>query len=303
MIKKPMLAATIESHEDLDRISYPVYVSPKLDGVRCITDENGTPFTRMGEPFASSDLNRRFQLRPEWKNLDGELGIGDPTDKKFFTKTSGSVRREDDTLNETVTFYVFDRVGEGNFDARWWKNKVKEQTDGNLRLVWVDQILCQNKAEVLKWEEMYVRLGYEGIMVRGNLTSAEYKHGRASLISQQLMKLKRFADAEGIIIGFEEGNTNNNVAEKNAFGRTKRGSAKAGKEPNGRVGVLIVKSEAFEEPVRIGTGIGLTHELRKDMWEQQEAYLGRTVTFCYQAGSDYTKARFPSFKSFRDDGI
>lgn len=301
-INKPLLAATIESPDDLDKLDYPVYVSPKLDGIRCITDENGVPFTRKGEPFANKMLNQLFASKKGWENLDGELGLGEPTAKDFFTKTSGAVRREDDPLPSIITFYVFDRVKpDMDFLSRWWANKVPENADHGLHLKWVPQIKCWDKGAVLGWEDTFVKQGYEGIMIRNH--RKPYKHGRASMKSQELMKYKRFADDEGIIIDFEEAQTNNNEAVKDAFGHTKRSSAKAGKVGANRVGVIIVASDKFANPVRIGTGIGLTHELREQMWREPEAFKGRVVTFAYQAGSDYLNARFPSFKGFRDDGI
>ena len=304
MILKPMLAATIESPEDLDSIEYPVYVSPKLDGVRCLTFNGPEPYSRKGEPFQNKMLETIFAQAMVPGYLDGELGVGSPTDKKFFTITSGACRRDGYIPVGGFTYYVFDRISELSFATRISVIDLPKDTP-DIRFVKVPQELCTCKAQVLAWEQKWVLEGYEGIMIRGRVrdVAVGYKHGRSSLNSQELMKYKRFADAEGTIIGFEEGKTNTNEAKKDALGHTKRSSAKAGKVANGRVGTLIVRSLDFAEDVRIGTGIGLTQELRTHMWENQHEYIGKTVTFCFQAGSDYIKARFPSFKGFRDDGI
>lgn len=302
-IQKPMLAATIETPEALNEIEYPVYASPKLDGVRCLTDASSTPWSRMGELFENSYVVELFQ-RHNLDSLDGELGIGSPTSKQFFTQTSAWLRRSrDENLPVPLTYYVFDRVVPGSFQERFVENPATYLVETPEFVVKkLQQVLCENAEEVLALEQKWYDEGYEGIMLRGAVYTAEYKFGRASMRSQQLMKYKRFADTEGVIEGFVEGNTNNNEAEKNAFGRTKRGSSKAGKVPNGRVGAILVRSSAFKELVRIGTGIGLTIDLRTDMWKNPDKYIGRTVTFTYQPGSDYVKARFPSFKGFRDDG-
>lgn len=303
-ILKPMLAATIETPEDLDTIDYPVFASPKLDGVRCLTDSYSDPWSRKGESFENSYIKELFQ-RHELVDLDGELGIGNPTDKEFFTRTSAWLRRMDDRqLLEPIVYYVFDRISYEDYQARFMEVAVDyEVSTPEFVVKKLEQVLCRNKAEVLVLEEKWFDQGYEGIMLRGAIYTAPYKHGRASMRSQQLMKYKRFADTEGTLIGFEEGKTNNNEATKDALGHTKRSSAKAGKTPNGRVGTLLVSSPAFQETVRIGTGIGLTHEVREDMLNNPGKYIGRTITFTYQPGSDYVKARFPSFKGFRDDGI
>lgn len=299
-----MLAASIESAEDLAKLEFPVLVSPKLDGFRCLTDANGTPYTRKGLPFENSKVDEIFKEAGVFSHLDGELGVGDPTDPKFFTKSSSACRRDGFEPEEGFTYYIFDLV-----DAVMPYNKRLKfiATDPikptkRLKCVIVPQHLCYGVEEVAKWEKHYQALGYEGVMVRGALDVKPYKHGRASVKSQELFKWKRFADTEGTIIDLIEGTVNNNEAKKDALGHTKRSSAKAGKVPSGRIGTLVVQSNQFEKPVRIGTGIGLDDELRKAMYKNPEKYIGRIVTFTYQEGSDYENARFPSFKGFRDDG-
>ncbi len=301
-IKKPMLAATVESPQDLESLHYPVLVSPKLDGVRCVTDEFGVPHSRKGDPFQNPILKSLFEDAGVPAYLDGELGVGSPTAKEFFTVSSGAVRRENYVPALGFTFYIFDVVRPFDFVSRMAELILPKDTD-NLKFELVPQEVCNCAEDILKWEEQWVEEGYEGIMIRSRITTAPYKHGRASMKSQQLMKYKRFSDTEGVLIGFEEGSTNNNEATKDALGHTKRGSSKAGKVLNGRAGTLLVRSPAFEEVVRIGTGIGLTQALREEMLREPEKYIGRTVTFAFQAGTDYVKARFPSFKGFRDDGI
>ena len=316
MNRKPLLAATIESPDAMNLIRFPVYVSPKIDGVRGLTDDKGVPYTRKGEPFLNPDFNDAM-AQSKLKHYDFEIGIGRPNhNKQFFTQTSGWLRSESYGVpipaDHQVTLYVFDRVvPDMSFDERWQKNKqpaegvYKYKTKGGIIPIviqWVPQVLVHTVEELQEWEERFYDAGWEGIMIRGAL-SKPYKNGRATLNSQELMKYKRFKEDEGVIIGFEEQETNTNEKTLDAFGRSKRSSSKAGKVPNGLAGKLIVSTPRFTKPVKIGTGIGLTKELRKHMWENQDQYIGRTITFWHQMGSDYEKARFPSFKGFRDDGI
>lgn len=301
-----MLAATIESPEEMATIKFPAYVSPKYDGVRGLTDTVGIPYTRKGEDFNNENF-RKLMSKLKLSNLDFEIGIGSPTDKKFFARTSGWLNSDADPIpeGELITLYVFDRIDNSmTFDQRWQKNKVEAKTYyGQIRIVWVPQHLVNSVEEIMKLEEQYVTAGYEGVMIRGALSTAKYKHGRASMKSQELMKYKRFKEDEGVIIGFEEQQTNTNVATKDGLGHTKRSSAKAGKVPNGHMGKMIVQTPAFTKPIKIGTGRGLTKALRKEIWENQEKFLGRTVTFWHQMGSSYEKPRFASFKGFRDNDI
>lgn len=300
-----MLAATIESPEDMQDIRFPVYVSPKYDGVRGITNSQGVPYTRKGEDF-NNVVFRDLVATLKLTDADFEIGIGKPTDKKFFARTAGWLNSDADPVPDgsTITLYVFDRViANMTFDERWQKNKVKAGTWGKISIVWVPQHLVNSVEEILNLEEQYTLQGYEGIMIRGALASGKYKNGRATMRSQELMKYKRFKEDEGVIVGFEEQRTNTNVATKNGLGHTKRSSAKAGKVPNGHMGKMIVSTPAFTKPIKIGTGRGLTKALRKEIWENQEKFLGRTVTFWHQMGSSYEKPRFASFKGFRDNGI
>lgn len=70
------------------------------------------------------------------------------------------------------------------------------------------QVLLHNLAEVERYEDKMLALGFEGIMLRQPF--APYKHGRATLREGFLMKLKRFTDAEFKVIGFVERQHNGN---------------------------------------------------------------------------------------------
>lgn len=323
-VRKPLLAATIESPEDLKLVKFPVYVSPKIDGFRGMTNSLGEPHTRKGEPFKNPDFNAAMKVFKQ-PNLDFEIGIGPAVkNKKFFTLTSGWLRSEDEGVpvpdypnkvhdQTPVTLYIFDKIIPGmTFDERWQKNRTPSEGFYNLKISsgyltievkWVPQILIHTIEEFWEWEQKFYDAGWEGIMIRGSLARGQYKHGRSTMNSQELMKYKRFKDEEATITGFEEQETNTNEKKVDALGHSKRSSAKAGKVPNGHAGKLIVSCPSFKEPVKIGTGLGLTKALRKHMWENQDQYIGRTITFWHQPGSDYVKARFPSFKGFRDDGL
>lgn len=294
-----MLAATIESQEDMELIRYPAIVSPKYDGVRGLSEDDGLPYSRKGEDFANVQFYGAIKDYKRFlANKDFEIVVGLATAKNVFTKTNGFLASDDAPLPEPLTFYIFDELTRTESFKPMTLPEIQNQ---KVNLVRVPQHIVNNSEELLEIEEFYVKLGYEGVMVRG-ANSGKYKNGRASMKSQELMKFKRFEDAEGEIIGFEEQMTNNNVATKDAFGRTKRSSSKANKTPNGHMGKMLVKTDRFSEIVKIGTGKGLTKALRKAIWENQSEYVGRTITFEFQGGSDYVKPRFASFKGFRDEG-
>src|SRR5690606_1337482 len=71
---KPMLAKDYYQYED--KIEYPVYIQPKLDGIRCIATINGL-FTRNGKPIVACphifNSVKEFIEEYELEALDGEL--------------------------------------------------------------------------------------------------------------------------------------------------------------------------------------------------------------------------------------
>lgn len=304
-----MLAATLKDAAEAGKLMFPAYVSSKIDGVRCVTDRAGEAVSRNGMAFANRFVAEEFR-KANIPLLDGELGLGSPLDPAFFNRTSGFLRREDDDFTQGVLdYYVFDMIGEGGYEERFI-NKLPEleakfaevNSTSRINFFVHDQRKVLDEESLQGWEEVYHQRGWEGIMGRHNIL-APYKYGRASIKSQELVKCKRFVDDEAVITGFVEAMENNNVPEKDAWGRTKRSSHQENKTGLGMAGVILCSCSNFDGEVRIGTGIGLTHELKREMWNNQAAYIGRTITFQYQAGADYAKTRFGSYKGFRDDGI
>jgi ATP-dependent DNA ligase len=127
--------------------------------------------------------------------------------------------------------------------------------------------------------------------------AAPYSHGRQRWA---LRKYKPEDDGEAVIVGFEEGKSNQNEIELNVFGYTKRPGGKGGHVPNGTLGRMLVQCPKFGL-LHIGSGKGLTLALRQQIWDNQEQHLGRTITYVYQAQGMLDKPRFPRFKGFRDD--
>jgi len=92
---EPMLAAKWEDYKD--KIQYPIYSQPKLDGIRCIVTKDGM-FSRNGKPILSAphikeSLQSIFDETPTLI-LDGELN----QQKRIWLK----VKR---ILNITFTIY------------------------------------------------------------------------------------------------------------------------------------------------------------------------------------------------------
>ena len=155
--------------------------------------------------------------------------------------------------------------------------------------------------ELDAYEAQQLADGFEGVMLRDPV--GPYKCGRATENQGWLLKLKRFVDSEARIIDFEEQMHNDNEAETNELGLTKRSSAQDGKVPAGTLGKFVVEEVGkapWTEPFRVGTGEGLTQELRLKIWKNRSLFKGRIIKYKYQPHGVKDAPRIPIFLGFRD---
>lgn len=299
MITKPMLSGSLE---DASKLKFPVLASPKLDGIRCLMI-NGKCLSRTFKNIPNHFIRNWMEANVP-TGMDGELISRNPDGSiRTFNEIQGDVMREENEPN--FEFQAFDYVSTSltePFEKRFEK-LIKLISAGTLsRVALVEHVLINNIEELDAYEAKCLAEGHEGIMVRS--TSGPYKCGRSTEREGTLLKVKRFFDSEAIIIGFEEQLENTNEAEKDAFGRTKRSSAKDGMVGKGTLGKFLVQ-EIGDTPWKdrtfaIGTGEGLTQELRQSIWDDQDSYLGRIVTYKFQAHGVKELPRLPIWKGFRD---
>lgn len=143
-------------------------------------------------------------------------------------------------------------------------------------------------------EEHYLGLGYEGVMLRN--PQSLYKHGRATEKSQDLLKVKRFVDAEAEIIGYEELLHNNNEPTTNELGYTERSSNKENLVGANTLGALICKTT---EGIVFKIGTGYDAALRQKLWNERESLIGKLVKYKYFAVGVKEAPRFPVFIGIR----
>lgn len=150
-----------------------------------------------------------------------------------------------------------------------------------------------SKAGLLEMEQFWLNEGYEGVM--GRSMDGTYKYGRSTMKEGILWKLKRFADHEYEVVGFEERMHNANEATINELGYTERSSHKAGMVPMGTLGALILKHSAGD--FRCGTGF--TDEQRAHIWANRDALMGRMAKIKHFEIGVKDLPRFPVFLDFR----
>lgn len=260
---KPMLAATIK---DTAVLQFPLLASYKYDGVRAIVVD-GVVLSRSGKPIPNAHVQ---QLFASCEFLDGELIAGDPTAKDAFRTTTSAVMSRDGEPD--VQFYAFDHI---EHPLRPFLDRV-QLIHKAPNVVPVAQTFIASAHDLLDFEDVALEAGYEGVMLRA--PSAKYKNGRSTLREQGLIKLKRFADAEAVVVGVEE------LVREKVTG------------PTGLLGALICEAE---DGTIFQIGTGFTLEERESFWRND--MIGATVKYKHFDVGDYGLPRHPVFLGVRSE--
>ena len=274
---KPMLAHKFnDSRVDW---SLPVYIQPKLDGVRCLFTKDGA-YSRAGNKFMNvahieRALKQFFDQAHEDVVLDGELYNHEL--KNDFEKIISLVRKqkptEDDRLEaeKLVQFHCYDYFDGLQYDS--YKTRMNNLVTSDIysncvKYVPAKLVDSYNYARIL--HEEYLAAGYEGSIIR---LDGLYKHGR----SYDLMKFKDFSDTEATITGYEEG-------------KGKR---------QGTLGKFLMTDD---EGIEFGCppGKGYTYNDLSKMLLNIHDYIGQRATFTYFQRTQAGSYRHPLFKTLRN---
>lgn len=291
LITKPMLADTPNEHIEM---IFPLLASPKLDGIRCLVTR-GRIVSRKFLDIPNQHIQKVMKAANLPEELDGEIIIPDAS----FNEIQSAVMRE--SGEPDFRYYVFDYVTTSLTEAYAERMKKLEALSLPDFCVKVLPKLINNKDELTAYEEECLAAGYEGIMTR--IPHGKYKTGRSTAREQLLLKVKRFQDAEAEIIGFEELMSNQNEAEKDELGHTKRSKALSGLVATGMLGAFIVR-ELGNTPwkgktFKVGVLDGFTPADRKEIWENQSKYLGKILTYVFQPHGVKDLPRIPVGKGIR----
>lgn len=291
------------SNAILEKVVFPIYISKKIDGIRChVFPQSGAKSCTL-KPLANMYIRAEIEkMAQEFfpdDILDGEVLSGDT-----FQDCQSNVMSRDGT--PSFTYHIFDvlRAGTNVFTFKeryeYLHSKIEEVRKKYPFVSLVEVQLIQDLESLEAIYMSFISAGEEGAMLRA--PRALYKFGRSTVKEGYLLKLKPNASSEAVITGFTEGTKNLNNATVDALGRLHRSTHKENKVANGTLGTLKVRDKynsAWE--FEIGTGKGLTHMLRQAIWNNQEHYLGKTITYCYQEIGTKDKPRIPRFCGFRSE--
>ncbi len=306
---KPLLAVNyIES-----KLVFPLGAQPKIDGVRGLTTEGG--LTGRSLKKHKNKYTTAFYSKPEYAFFDGELAAELETSPDLCRITSQVLRT---IQGEPFTlWHLFDclhrNVVQGPYIQRYQylEQLVKhEQTHGRMQHARVVPMhVCNNLKTLLYWDTTWLEMGYEGTIIRG--LQALHKEGRSTPTQGQLLRIKRFIDAEAIVVSLEEGTRNDNEAQTNELGRTFRTSHQENKVANGVVGNMQCRMLADveydgetilrkDQIVTVSPG-AMDHDKRRHYWDNPGEIVGHVIKFKFFPKGIKDKPRFPTYQCHRDD--
>ena len=278
MRKKPMLAYPVSDKPiDYDK---PVFIQPKLDGVRCLIQYDAgevTAYSRTGKEWKNIEhiklnLLSFFDKHPN-AILDGELYNHDFKDD--FESIISMVRKtkptEEDRLKsvDNVQFYCYDTIMEHmpyHDRAKFLISNLRDSYCVKFLPAW--SVDSDERAKLYHQENLGA--GYEGSILR---TNDIYKCGR----SWSLRKFKDFSDAEATIIGYVDG-------------KGKR---------TGTLGKFLMRDD---DGIEFGCppGKGYNYKDMKDMLDNIHDDIGQRATFTVCERTKANSYRHPLFKCIRN---
>lgn len=269
---EPMLAKNFEDYSD--KISFPVYSQPKLDGIRCVVTKDGM-YSRNGKPIVScphvqKELTSFFNNFPA-AILDGELYCDKLNND--FNKICSLVKKTKPTQEDieesanVIQYWIYDTLLNTRFVERFkWVMSYIHETNV-VRIV--PTVTCNDISKLDLMYGAYVYDGYEGQMVR---LDAPYENKR----SKTLLKRKEFQDKEYVILDVIEGEGN-----------------KAG-----MAGAMVFENELG---IKFNSNIKGNRDYLKEIWANKDLYKGKQATVKYfNLTPDNKIPRFPYVVAVRD---
>ena len=281
---KPMLAHKFDNK----RVDWskPVFIQPKLDGIRCIMTADGC-YSRNGKKFMNVQhlytkaIKDLFKVNPLLV-IDGELYNHDLRDN--FEKIVSLVRKQKPTSDDRkearklIQYHVYDFVmaykgkldliesDMNRYEKRMHQLVCSDMYGKHIRYVPARGVHSLDKAKEIHND--FLQQGYEGSILR---LDGPYKCGR----SYDLMKFKDFSDTEAKIVSWVEG-------------KGKR---------RGTIGKFIAVDS---DGVRFGMPVMDNFKYLQKNFKNMQDWVGKTATFTYFERTRAGSYRHPLFKAIRD---
>lgn len=266
----PMLAKDYAEEKDKIHWGLPVYVQPKLDGMRCLAfvskDGSVRLMSRDGKTIKNmAHIEKELSQIKQDIIFDGELYQHGST----FQENMSLIKRYQEGLTEKVKYNIYDIVEGTSFQYRFVG---REFFNAKLctSLETVSTFTIWSEADLKNIHENFIGLGYEGTMVRADLGEGYKTNARSS----SLLKYKDFIDIAVPVIDIIPGE----------------------QRPEWGTPVLFT-----EDGKRFEAGTRMTHEQRIELLVNKDKYIGRTAEIRFFSYTDGGIPRFPVLVGFRLD--
>lgn len=202
-IPLPMLAKAV----DWNKVKYPCYVQPKLDGVRCLMileEQKVTFLSRSGKEYTTlshigkdvEDYVGNIRDTQDYRFvLDGEIY----SDELSFQSIVAAVKKQrPDSL--LLKFRAYDIVNDDKQQVRAMQVLNLVESIDSDHVEYVNTHVVNNQTEAKQLHDGFVQEGYEGAMIRH--FEGIYGQGQRS---SDLLKVKEFDETEFAFKNFEFG--------------------------------------------------------------------------------------------------
>ena len=284
LAKDGMLCKTLENI-----CSKVVFLSPKLDGYRCVAEINDGDVTL---------LSRNGTILKNFKSVEESLTKLCPKghfvfDGEIMSDDFNSMQRtafssKKGTVVGDVVYHMFDMIPYDEWVTNSFKtnagkryetleyfflnqtSKIKEL--GNLMFVQHHKIDAPSLKEIKHYEETCVKAGFEGCMLNPDIP---YYRGKPS---NKMLKFKTFHTWDCPIITLYAG-------EKGSKYESMLG------------GVTVLQ----ENGITCDVGSGFSDAEREHIWQNKNLYIDRVIEVKYQELSEKDRMRFPIKVRWRAD--
>jgi DNA ligase 1 len=288
---KPMKAPS-ESVVNLADLRYPAFLSPKIDGMRTMGVGRRLLSSSLSE-FPNDHLNATMDCLG-LSGIDGELVVGEAFGQDVLRRTMSGITAQQGEPD--FTLYAFDvwsstaGFRDRQMALRSMVHDLPIRIRARVRIV--PQMLVELPGEAAQLEDTWLHMGFEGAMYRS--IAGPYKFGRCTWREANVLKVKRFVDAEAVLVGIEEAMANSNGLAPSG----RRSTHRAGLLGKGELGMLRAMDLQTGAAIKVGPG-RLTKAERVAIFRNPDAFMKKVFTYKHFAHGAHEAARHPVFKCWR----
>lgn len=185
-----------------EKIVYPCYAQPKLDGQRCMLDAKGHGLSKQGEPLRLPDHWGGIPtLAEKYGGMDGEVYAGLKNKGGLSLQEIISAFRKENENTSMLKYYVYDipLSGEMFHIRRVELDLLRQDAEAaKLPLVVVETVRIEDEGQLEAYFKKCLDEGYEGIVIRNKKGLYEFDKR-----SYDLLKYKPRFTAEALVLGVE----------------------------------------------------------------------------------------------------